>query len=99
MRKQKHIVLLAGLAIFAVFLAACSTASPAAEASAVPESAIVETEAPSAMEAAVETTAEPVEAAAEAPRPTPRAGLEASDPGTVALASGSYQLIEFFAYW
>jgi hypothetical protein len=31
--------------------------------------------------------------------PEPKAGLEATDPSTVMLASGSPQLVEFFAYW
>jgi hypothetical protein len=31
--------------------------------------------------------------------PTPRAGLESTDPSTVALASGETQLVEFFAFW
>ncbi len=34
-----------------------------------------------------------------APPPEPKAGLEATDPSTVMLASGSPQLVEFFAYW
>ena len=34
-----------------------------------------------------------------APPPEPKAGLEATDPSTVTLASGSPQLVEFFAYW
>jgi hypothetical protein len=32
-------------------------------------------------------------------QPTPRAGLKATDPGSVNLASGSVQLIEAFAFW
>lgn len=31
--------------------------------------------------------------------PTPRSGLEASDPDSVELASGSLQLVEAFAFW
>ena len=31
--------------------------------------------------------------------PTPRAGLESTDPATVNLASGDIQLIEVFAFW
>lgn len=31
--------------------------------------------------------------------PTPRAGLTATDPETVLLASGEIQLVEFFAFW
>ena len=34
-----------------------------------------------------------------APPPPLKAGLEATDPSTVMLASGSPQLVEFFAYW
>jgi hypothetical protein len=32
-------------------------------------------------------------------KPTPRAGLVATDPSTVNLASGEIQLVEFFAFW
>ena len=31
--------------------------------------------------------------------PTPRTGLESTDPATVSLASGEIQLIEAFAFW
>jgi len=31
--------------------------------------------------------------------PTARTGLEATDPGTVNLKSGSLQLVEAFAFW
>jgi hypothetical protein len=31
--------------------------------------------------------------------PTPRQGLEATDPSTVMLASGKPTLVEFFAFW
>jgi hypothetical protein len=31
--------------------------------------------------------------------PTPREGLVSSDPGSVHLASGEIQLVEFFAFW
>ncbi|UCF62089.1 MAG: hypothetical protein JSV37_05195 [Anaerolineaceae bacterium] len=31
--------------------------------------------------------------------PTPRQGLEATDPSTVLLASGKPTLVEFFAFW
>ncbi len=42
----------------------------------------------------LDEAAEPI-----APPPEPKAGLEATDPSTVMLASGSPQLVEFFAYW
>jgi hypothetical protein len=32
-------------------------------------------------------------------RPTPRTGLEATNPSNVKLASGKPQLVEYFAYW
>jgi hypothetical protein len=31
--------------------------------------------------------------------PTPREGLEATDPSTVVLASGKLTFVEFFAFW
>jgi flagellar basal body-associated protein FliL len=31
--------------------------------------------------------------------PTPRVGLESTDPATVNLASGQLQLVEVFAFW
>jgi hypothetical protein len=33
------------------------------------------------------------------PTPTIRRGLHATDPGSVVLASGRPQLVEFFAFW
>lgn len=36
---------------------------------------------------------------APAVEPTARPGLHATDPGTVQLASGELQLVEFFAFW
>ncbi|MBM3121303.1 MAG: hypothetical protein FJZ97_03845 [Chloroflexi bacterium] len=47
-------------------------------------------------------TAEPSPLPAEpaaAPTPTARAGLEATDPTSVTLASGKPALVEFFAFW
>jgi len=35
----------------------------------------------------------------EAPVPTPREGLESTDPSTVNLVSGEPQLVELFAFW
>lgn len=50
------------------------------------------TEAASATQAELSTEAPPVTV-------TPRAEMEATNPGTVVLASGQPQLIEFFAFW
>jgi hypothetical protein len=47
-------------------------------------------------------TAAPVETPVETPAaamPTARAGLEATDPTSVNLASGKPALVEFFAFW
>jgi thiol-disulfide isomerase/thioredoxin len=41
----------------------------------------------------------PTATIAEQFKPTPRAGLQATDPETVLLASGEIQIVEFFAYW
>jgi hypothetical protein len=49
--------------------------------------------APEATEAAAPTDAPPAAA------PTARTGLEASDPTSVDLASGTPTLVEFFAFW
>jgi hypothetical protein len=44
--------------------------------------------------------AAPVETEPEQASPAPvREGLAATDPGTVQLASGEVQLVEFFAFW
>ena len=108
MKKRKWILGVAIVGLLAILLAGCSAASPATDDAAAPEIAVAE-EAP-VIEVAEEPTAVPAEAVAEestmesddmpddAP-PAPRSGLEATDPSTVALASGSYQLVEFFAFW
>jgi hypothetical protein len=45
------------------------------------------------MESTLENTAEA------AIPPTPRLGLESTDPASVELASGKLQLVEIFAFW
>ena len=42
---------------------------------------------------------EPADEPAEQPAPTPRAGLDASNPRNITLASGGLQFVEFFAFW
>jgi hypothetical protein len=44
-------------------------------------------------------TALPPFSSPEEPTPTIRRGLHATDPGSVVLASGRPQLVEFFAFW
>ncbi len=52
-------------------------------------------------EAAPSPIVTPSEASLAPPEPTPtvRKGLHATDPGSVVLASGKPQLVEFFAFW
>jgi len=45
-----------------------------------------------------ESTTEAMKDSAE-PVPTPRTGMEASDPGSVNLISGKVQFVEAFAFW
>ncbi len=57
---------------------------------------------PSATEASAPTqtpTTEIIIESPTAPPPTPRPGLEASEPSSFVQASGQYQLVEFFAFW
>ena len=96
-----------------LFLAGCqSAAAPAAPAGAdqttpaaaeAPLAEATDTSSPVAGPTMMATvSAEPSLAeAAEAAQPKPeiKAELEATDPGTVKLASGKVQLVEFFAFW
>jgi len=79
----------------ALLLGACA---PAAVPTAAPEAAPPEPlPQPTAPEAAA-----PAESAApesSSATPTARAGLEATDPTTVALGAGKPVLLEFFAFW
>jgi hypothetical protein len=78
----------------AVAAAATNTAARAVE-SALPATqavvAVAATDMPAATEAATE--------AGPAATRTPRLHLEATAPGTVTLAAGRPQLVEFFAFW
>ena len=66
---------------------------------------VVPTEVSEVPTEAIEDVEEPTEAAlseevaTEVVKPTPRGELVATDPGTVNLASGNYQLVEIFAFW
>ena len=82
------------LGLFAVLLAsACApavTASPAAEVTVTSQVTVTSTP---------EATLAPTEAALAQPVATSRGpDLEATDPATVALASGGLQLVEFFRF-
>jgi hypothetical protein len=46
-----------------------------------------------------ETLVLPSQVPTDALPPTPRTGLEASNPATFVVASGQFQLVEFFAFW
>ncbi|MDF1500489.1 MAG: hypothetical protein P1P76_08470 [Anaerolineales bacterium] len=95
-KELKYLLLL----LFLIAVAACSptVTSPATP---TPQAAPVQEQA----EESREVDAEPVQPPAaeeeiivEA-KPTPKQGLMASDPTTVALASGEPVLVEFFAFW
>lgn len=62
---------------------------------------VIETEEPEAgLIPTKEDTQEPTEVIVEEGLlPTPRSGLESTDPSVVNLASGEIQLVEFFAFW
>ena len=64
-------------------------------------SEVIETEEPkTGPVASVEETQEPTQGVVmETILPTPRSGLESTDPSVVNLGSGEIQLVEFFAYW
>lgn len=92
------VILLAGSAV--VFIVGGNEDSEQAivQPEVVEEVAAVDTEMPAAddQHAADPSKAEVVE---EQILPTPRTGLESTDPATVSLASGEIQLIEVFAFW
>ena len=105
---MKFKLILAISLAFVFALSACGPASPAVDAPPPenPPVQVAETEAPEqpVQPTATESPAESVEepAATEAP-PLPVAtsrgpNLEATDPATVALASGGLQLVEFFRF-
>lgn len=115
MKNNRFPVLVLLLAIAAIMLAACNTGGPPVDApdsvseeqgshdvTPVPDDVIGDDLADDATSSESEgqpnmdsdEAAEPI-----APPPEPKAGLEATDPSTVILASGSPQLVEFFAYW
>ena len=62
---------------------------------------VIETEEPNIGSVpATEDSPAPTEVVAEENlQPTPRSGLESTDPSVVNLASGEIQLVEFFAFW
>ena len=84
---KRCMTLLMRLGVFWL-LAACSVPAPAPLATGVPSSSPAETK--------VAASPTPLETAVV---PTPRAGLQATDPSTVKLAAGQPQLVEFFAFW
>ncbi len=111
MKKKRLLQLMMFLAITTLVLTACSTgdspvdAPDAAAGGQVSQDAIpVPDEASSANAASTDGDEQPEMGSDEAaesvePPPEPRTELEATDPSTVMLASGSPQLVEFFAYW
>ncbi len=106
MKNSRLKYLLSGLFALSLILASCSQAqrsvkteqpTTAVEAISSPES-VVTTD--TQMKTVEENEPGPIEATEESTeKPTPRAGLVATDPSTVSLASGEIQLVEFFAFW
>ena len=64
----------------------------------VEEATAVDTEIP-ATEAQQSVDPTQSEVAEDQILPTPRAGLESTDPATVSLATGEIQFVEVFAFW
>lgn len=98
------------MVLLALFVTACAPAKPAAESGAVsnptvenvqPTQAGVGEPVPTQVVVeGVEPTLEPTQVVVENPTPRPvRTELEASDPGSVQLAAGKVQFVEFFAFW
>ena len=92
-------IILSTLGALTVLLAsACAPAVPAVDASATPVS--VETAAEAATQPPVqpEATLAPTEAAVQPVATSRGPELHATDPTTIALASGQLQLVEFFRF-
>ena len=92
-------ILVVGIAVVFVFTGGRNDSERAVTQPAVVEEvAVVDTEitATEAQQSADPTQSEDVE---EQIIPTPRTGLESTDPATVSLATGEIQLIEAFAFW
>ena len=90
------------LSLLAVLLASCAPAAATSESSPEP-SALPAVVAPSATPVAEPSAVESAPTEALAPMPLPVAtsrgpDLEATDPGTVSLASGELQFVEFFRF-
>lgn len=94
LKRQRAWSVIAGV----VVLAACSPGAPIAPQTRQPAQPQVASEVPAQMEAS--TT--PATTQAESPTPVlvpVKSALEATDPTTVELVSGSPLLVEFFAFW
>lgn len=93
------------LILAALVLVGCSpgVASPLPSDQVEPSPADTATPAPTVLptEAAPDPIATPLGSTSAPPEPTPtaRRGLQATDPGSVVLAAGRPQLVEFFAFW
>ena len=107
---RKTIILLALLCLSAFVLSACSKGGASASVDLPPlpsETSPPASPAPAptaTVPAPTDTAPQPtpVEQVADTPPeplPTVRAGLEATDPTGVVLASGEPTLVEFFAFW
>jgi PBP1b-binding outer membrane lipoprotein LpoB len=91
------------LVLLALLLASCAPA--ASPAPTVDQPSIQEPASPTAVEPGATSTPDVVEAPSESAAPTPLPvatsrgpDLHATDPGTVSLASGQLQFVEFFRF-
>ncbi|MBP7689309.1 MAG: hypothetical protein KA765_15440 [Thermoflexales bacterium] len=96
--KRVGLLMMIGLILAACAPAASKPAAPPASAPTVG----APTNAPAVAQPATEVV--PAEAASAAPTVVPtrkpvKSELEATDPGTVQLAAGKPQFVEFFAFW
>ena len=104
MRRSNWAVWGATLVVSAILLG-CSSPSPTLPAATAPGPTTVPSPTALATAAQDEQGLHPEEGAGEAaqapqaPTPTVRAGLHATDPNGVVLAAGRPTLVEFFAFW
>ena len=107
MRRKDNFIVLGIVILTGLLLAACTGESQQVDRDPVVDTASQQQEgaegAPvgnvEVSEGEAEPTPVPPESAPADVKPTPRPELSATDPSTVNLASGSPQVLEFFAFW
>lgn len=100
--RRRYVLLLISALVLALVAGACSS-TPEAVPTPTAEPIAIEQEddeaAPAMQEATPTQEPEPESDQVSEVVPTPKAGLVATDPTTVNLASGEPKLVEFFAFW